>query len=984
MIAIFLSLVFFSGLTGLIYQVTWQKYLSVLLGSHAAATSIVLALFFMFLAAGYFILGRYSSRLNKNQLFLYAIFEFFIGLYALYSPALFRFLFDVYTASDLRTEGQNYWFGLVLSGVFIFIPTFLMGGTLPVLVQGLSANLEVSAKRHAQIYAINTLGAFAGCVLAGFWLIERFGLEDTLFIAAWTNLLIGIVAFAAVKRAPAVTTAFSQSSEQVDATNESGGARSYDAVLLGFISFASGFYVFAFEKIIIRLAGLIFGSSTYTYSIVVSAFILAIGIGSLILSRFQKYLTEKIFVLNLFLSVLSMTALYRLVPALPDMGLRLRLVFQSSLINFTPYWLTVLAFSLLLLLIPIGLLGMNLPFLFSLIRKRHQHLAKTVGNLYSINCLGSAVGAIVGGYWLFQFFRAETVFRISITVLVISALLTAVYFLRSRRLLAGTVGALAAVLAFVWLSGGWPDSKFTPGLYLVSSIAPTATDINEVKKNIIAKPFLFSVYDPNTYVTVTQENEKDLALYVNGKPDAMTSGDHFTRALAVLVPVALSSQPVKEIFIAGLGAGLSMSLATKFSEVENVRVAEISKGVVDALPYFKNFNYEVEKRESKYSIDVGDAYKVLMSSTKKYDLIVCEPSNLWVTGTEKLFSLEFYDIVAARLGPNGIFAQWFPLFGSDPETFLTILNTYAQKFKYVSIWAAGGGSALTIIGSQNELTPNMDLIKKRFDEMPDLYRKFGIAEPVSVLYNQFLTPAQVQLLLLKVEEKNSVFAPILEYKAGRAFFAGLSSSITTILIGKALLPIPQNMRSILPIWYDMKIPFSGDAVMAANKTADVSYRLRINLLNFANIKNDERFKEIVTELYNYRFLLKEEPAPKFAVFKSGADVGKLTPAESNEAKKNQSNNLVSEVDELARKARLLMAIGLVPKLSQLSAVIDANCPAVECSRTKLKFLSWFAAPSVWKETFSQYDPEKLNQAQIADIDREYLSVQNNLRAAGSF
>ena len=59
-----LVIVFISGFTGLIYQVVWQKYLSIYLGSHALSTSLTLSCFFLFLALGYQIMGRYGHKLG--------------------------------------------------------------------------------------------------------------------------------------------------------------------------------------------------------------------------------------------------------------------------------------------------------------------------------------------------------------------------------------------------------------------------------------------------------------------------------------------------------------------------------------------------------------------------------------------------------------------------------------------------------------------------------------------------------------------------------------------------------------------------------------------------------------------------------------------------------------------------------------------------------------------------------------------------------
>ena len=57
-----LLLTFATGISGLVYEITWQKYLAILLGSHAEATSAVLGIFLSGLSLGYVLFGRMTRR----------------------------------------------------------------------------------------------------------------------------------------------------------------------------------------------------------------------------------------------------------------------------------------------------------------------------------------------------------------------------------------------------------------------------------------------------------------------------------------------------------------------------------------------------------------------------------------------------------------------------------------------------------------------------------------------------------------------------------------------------------------------------------------------------------------------------------------------------------------------------------------------------------------------------------------------------------
>jgi predicted membrane-bound spermidine synthase len=77
----------------------------------------------------------------------------------------------------------------------LLVPTFLMGGTLPLLTRAFAgARLDQFRRQLALFYGINTLGGVAGCTLAGYVLIEYVGLRGTLLAVGTVNLVLGAAA----------------------------------------------------------------------------------------------------------------------------------------------------------------------------------------------------------------------------------------------------------------------------------------------------------------------------------------------------------------------------------------------------------------------------------------------------------------------------------------------------------------------------------------------------------------------------------------------------------------------------------------------------------------------------------------------------------------------------------------------------------------------------------------------------------------------
>lgn len=954
-------LVFLSGGTGLVYQVTWQKYLSTLLGSHASATAAILALFFLFLSAGYMFFGRFASKLMKNQLGLYGVIELLIGLYALYSPGIFVKIFDFYIHS--QTSGLGAWSGLLpallLGGSFIALPTFLMGGTIPVLTQALSANYELSTRTHALIYGLNTLGAMVGCLLTGFLLLENLGLDGTLLFAGNLNILIAIAAFTIIGL---TKKDFCGPAESIE---DSGKMKAQMAVALLLISFCSGYYTFAIEKLVIRMAGLALGSTTYTYTIVVSAFIFAIGIGSLILSSNKRFENPKYFGFVQLGSLVSVILLYQTIPHWPMLFHRVRNIFQTHVVNFDIYWFTVLIVFLLILIIPIGLIGANLPLLFGILQSKKMALSKTVGRLYAVNCIGSSIGAALGGYWIFHFLNARQAFVSTIFVIGFTTVISTwvIFSGRSRILF---LSMTLALLIISFLLPNWPDQNFSPGTFLATGMPPTQS-LTDFKSNRLRQSgeILFSRFDPNTFATVHEYKDKDKnrALFVNGKPDAHTGGDNTARAMAALTPMGIAPHDLKNVFIIGLGAGLSTAILSQLSEVEKIHVAEISEGVVQSLPYFEKFNYGLKDRMHKVQIQVGDAYKVLLDQGL-FDLIVCEPSNPWVSGIEKLYSKEFYQVGFSHLQDQGLYVQWFPLGGVSADVFLAIVNTFQSVFPYSTIFSAHGG-ALTLVGAKSAFQVDLKKSTLRFKQAEEIFKKYSINTPQSALLNQILSPFMVKASVNKVDDINSLFAPMLEYKSGRAFFGGINYDLTEVLTNKLPLPVPESVEGqeffVDPFLKSLPKEALTDAFSVLKGSMQVQW-VRLAKMAYIHFAKEKVFASEIKKFQDFAFLL-------------GLSQQLQKPFEGGDK--------LQRLEVLLSQFRLLLAAQEKPKLIRIIPFIENSCLEPSCYHEKRTATAALAKPEIANQIaiLPLFQP---SHAEVSRVSNEWDEIKRIYRKIEGF
>ena len=192
---------FFSGAAGLIYQVAWGKALGLIFGHTVYAIATVLAVFMAGLAAGSAYIGRWGER-HSEPVALYAWIEFLVAATGAFSLACLAGVRWLYVAAYPSVSGlQLLLLALRFFGatVVLFIPTFLMGGTLPILVRGITLNSAELGIRISQLYWVNTLGAVAGTLISGFVLLPALGLHVTVASAVALNILAGLIALRIAK-----------------------------------------------------------------------------------------------------------------------------------------------------------------------------------------------------------------------------------------------------------------------------------------------------------------------------------------------------------------------------------------------------------------------------------------------------------------------------------------------------------------------------------------------------------------------------------------------------------------------------------------------------------------------------------------------------------------------------------------------------------------------------------------------------------------
>ncbi|MCB1123608.1 MAG: hypothetical protein KJT03_18795, partial [Verrucomicrobiae bacterium] len=601
--------------------------------------------------------------------------------------------------------------GMILQGLFstvllILIPTICMGGTVPLLTRALSKTVLKATRQHAWIYALNTAGAFLGTLLTGFFLLELCGVELSLKLAAGINIASGVVFFMAGKYALAIQTSNKANEDKLHDFSETATVPSpYSSKVLYAVAFFNGCSILCLENVFLRITNIAFASTAYSFSIIVAVFILSLAIGGYLVAV-RKTFSSKTLYRNQIWVTSTFLLLFFTIDKWPYLGHLIRLPFKENLIGFAGFQLLAFITLLAILVVPIAIAGMTLPLIFHELKRSLDQVGFHSGAILFVNGLGSLAGSLLGGFILFYWFQLGDVFVFAVLVAGINLILTAWSFDLRDKVTAGAIASVALVVALV--QPFYKDENLLIGHFrtrdvLTSSLQGAEAFYAETipaHGNIVAYntgPALTNAVVSKT----TSDGHQTMGLYSNGRCESRIGGgggDELTTKLATHIPLLLSHDR-NRIFVIGLGTGSTAGEAVLYPDVKNITVAEIASGIWDALPHFDPYIHNLSK-DPRLKPETGDALRILKRRPEPWNVIISEPSNPYVVGTDQLFSREFYEIVSNRLTEDGLFCQWIQTYSTDAHTFSLALNTLQSVFPYVYPFTTNGSDYLFVAGNK--------------------------------------------------------------------------------------------------------------------------------------------------------------------------------------------------------------------------------------------------------------------------------------------
>lgn len=687
-------LVFFiSGISGLIYQVIWIRQFGLVFGNTIYSSSIVIGVFMLGLGLGSYIIGSFSDNKYRQNpstaLKLYAVSEVLIAALGLGIAFFLVHLEGISSTITSYRTGEHGWHYLTFSSylvryviaIFTIFPiTFLMGGTLTLLIRYLvRANLSSAGWHIGLLYGLNTAGAALGCILVDFYAVPNFGLFQAQVMAVLLNLLAAVGAFRILNlegRTPRPDPTVPPDKHAARDVNN----RSFELAVLAIA--LSGFAAMGMEIVWIRFLTSAVGHLRSVYSILLMVILVGIWIGSVgggYLARFFRppadlyILSQLLFTLTCLIAFLIFNEHGLYTFDKPPNPLELS-AFSGTLLNI---WV-ILHPTLILIFVPSVLMGFAFPLANAIVQTSEHTVGRRAGILYLANTLGALGGSLLSGFVLLPLLGLKW----SIAILLAVALLVTIPLLLLSRFQARTteLGSRLHKPAFVVVSlmllAGLAQWFLLPSNELLHTGSWTRKGKSFLEGSRVVKT---SEGILETIVILElPENEK--SLITNGHRMSSTSwqAQRYMRAFSH-IPLLHLSDPTDALVIC-FGAGNTAHAAALHPSLTNIEVVDLSGHILEHAGYFREANRDV-LGDPRVSVFVNDGRQHLrMQKNDQYDLVTLEPPPIKQAGIASLYSRDFYELVRSRLKSGGFLTQWLPLTQQPAPIIKSMIRSFIDVF----------------------------------------------------------------------------------------------------------------------------------------------------------------------------------------------------------------------------------------------------------------------------------------------------------------
>ncbi|MBS7457720.1 fused MFS/spermidine synthase [Coralloluteibacterium stylophorae] len=698
-----LGLFLLSGSAGLIYQAVWSHYLGLVLGHAAYAQTLVLAIYMGGMAVGAALVSRYGARL-RSLIKAYAIAELLIGL----GGVAFHPVFEAYVDSSQRTvlpmidslslAHAYQWFSAAL---LIMPQSILLGATFPLMSGGFRRAIPGDDGRMlGGLYFTNSLGASVGVLLAAFLLLPAVGMPGSLLTAGLLNMLVALFAWffgraleqSEEVRGSAVGLRNDSSSTAASARDPS-SLRRLSIGMIG-ATFASGAASFVYEIGWVRLLNQALGTTIHSFELMLAAFVFGLAFGGLWVRRRSARIGDAVRAVGwvqLCMGVAALISIPVFSRSFEWVGWMMGALARSES-GYLLFSLGSAVLSLLVMFPAAFFAGMTLP-LFTMALLRAGSSESAIGRIYAANTVGGILGVMLAVHLLIPAMGVHlTVTLAALVDAVIGLLLlraTGSAFSRWGDVRLGGAGVIAAVALLLSLVLGRPDMLAqSSGVFRTGVATLPGTEV-------------FYFRDGKTATVSVTGRDGMTIISTNGKPDASIAplsdaptADEVTMVMAGLLPLVKHPAP-EEVAVIGWGSGLTTHTLLGSGKPQVVDSVEIERAMFEGAEMFGG-NVLRAYIDSRSRVHFDDARTFFAAGARRYDAIISEPSNPWVSGVASLFTVEFYRFLNGHLKDDGVLVQWLQSYEIDDSLIATMIAALIEVFPNSEIYLTNQADLLIL------------------------------------------------------------------------------------------------------------------------------------------------------------------------------------------------------------------------------------------------------------------------------------------------
>ncbi len=401
-----------------------------------------------------------------------------------------------------------------------------------------------------------------------------------------------------------------------------------------------------YELIIGTISSYLLGNSVYQFSLTIGFFMFAMGLGSLISKYFDESYVRNFITVEIAIALIGGISSVLLFMAFPFARILYELVMYSLILSIG------------------ALVGMEIPILTTLLAK-NKKIKDSIADVMSLDYVGALIGSVSFPLLLLPSLGLiQSSFAIGLINIFVAIINVFVFrhMLKNFRLMMGVCVAVFAMLLCCVLFGTYVTRYAEKHLYFDQIIYTKQTPYQKL-------------------VVTRSSNTREQRLYIDGHIQ-FSSRDEYRYHEYLVHPLLAVEGRREKVLILGGGDGLAAREVLKYQDVKLLHLVDIDPEMVRIgreLPMLRRLNHK-SMDDPRLTAFTEDAFSFINQAGISYDRVIIDMPDPHNEAINKLYSREFYSMIAKRMTPAGVLVTQSSSPFFTRRVFWCIEETLSQVF----------------------------------------------------------------------------------------------------------------------------------------------------------------------------------------------------------------------------------------------------------------------------------------------------------------